>query len=97
MTKNAATTGIPGKTQSPSMHYDKPQEIVHDAALTEGQKKKALATWKVDAEALQRAEDEGMSGGESSKLIDVVAAEKALAKKTETEKAETGKQAPAAQ
>ena len=49
-------------------------------------KEKALDTWTVDAEALQRAEDEGMSGGEPSKLIDVVAAKKALGKKTESER-----------
>lgn len=76
----------PSKTESPIRHYDKPKEVVQDAALSVKQKEKALDTWTVDAEALQRAEDEGMGGGEPSKLIDVVAAKIALAKKVETGK-----------
>jgi Fe-S cluster assembly ATPase SufC len=75
----------PGKTDSPARHYHKPQEVIRDDALTPEQKRKALETWEVDAQALQRAEDEGMSGGESSKLIDVVAAKKDLDKKLGSE------------
>ena len=69
------------KIESPARHYDKPQEVVHDDALTDGQKKKALDSWEADAEALQRADDEGMTGGEPSKLTDVVDAKKELNKK----------------
>ena len=74
----------PSKTESPARHFEKPQQVVTDETLTSGQKLKALDTWEADAQALQRAEDEGMSGGESSKLIDVVAAKKHLAKKIES-------------
>jgi hypothetical protein len=81
MTKTSQSQKRPGKTESPARHYQKPQDVVQDETLTQEQKRKALDTWTVDAEALQRAEDEGMAGGESSKLIDVVSARKALDKK----------------
>ena len=81
MTKISRNLKKPSKIESPARHYQKPQEVVHDETLTQEQKRKALDTWTVDAEALQRAEDEGMAGGESSKLIDVVSAKKALDKK----------------
>jgi hypothetical protein len=84
--KIVPTKKKPNKIESPASSYKKPQEIVHDDALTHGQKKKALDTWEVDAQALERAEDEGMSGGESSKLIDVIASEKTLDKKPDPDK-----------
>ena len=65
---------MPSKAASPIRHYEKPEEVVTDDSLNKGQKAKVLETWQNDAEALQRAEDEGMSGGESSKLIDVMKA-----------------------
>ena len=71
--KKPTTTSKPSKVDSPSRHYEKPQQVVHDPALTTTQKEKALDAWQQDSEALQRAEDEGMAGGESTKLIDVVA------------------------
>lgn len=76
----------PSKIDSPSRHYENPQEVVHDPALTNNQKNKALDTWQVDSEALQRAEDEGMAGGESTKLIDVLAAKRAVKKISESDK-----------
>ena len=78
--KNTAKANKPSKVESPSRHYEKPHQVVHDAALSTTQKEKALDTWQRDAEALQRAEDEGMAGGESTKLIDVVAAKQAVKK-----------------
>jgi Fe-S cluster assembly ATPase SufC len=83
MSKASGSSKKPSKTESPARHYQKPQEVVRDATLTPEEKRKALETWTVDAEALQRAEDEGMSGGESSKLIDVVSAKKELVKMTD--------------
>ena len=74
------------KIENPESNFKKPQEIVHDDALTDGQKKKALSTWEVDAEALDRAQDEGMTGGKPSKLTDVLAAKKTLDKKPDTDK-----------
>ena len=70
----------PSKVESPSRHYDKPQEVVRDPSLSPAQKEKTLDTWRQESEDLQRAEDEGMSGGESTKLIDVVAAKRAVKK-----------------
>ena len=78
----------PSKAASPIRHYKKPDEVIGDATLTHAQKERVLDTWQGDAEALQRAEDEGMSGGESSKLIDVVAAKKTLKKSAGTGGAE---------
>ena len=68
----------PAKTDSPARHYDQPAEVVKDQTLTKGQKAEALETWKVDAEALERAEGEGMGGGEPSPMPEVVKAKKAL-------------------
>jgi hypothetical protein len=70
----------PVKTESPIRHYDKPQEVVRDRTLNVEEKHEVLDTWQDDAEALQRAEDEGMGGGEPSKLIDVVSARTTLEK-----------------
>ena len=68
----------PAKTESPARHYDRPAEVLKDRSLTKDEKGKALETWQVDAEALQRAESEGMGGGEPSRMTDVTDAKKAL-------------------
>lgn len=69
---------VPEKTESPSRHFDKPREVVHDPELTPDAKKEALDSWEEDAQSLQRAEDEGMGGGEPTNLIDVIEAKKAI-------------------
>ncbi len=74
----------PGKTESPVRHFEQPQDVVNDDDLTDKSKKKALDNWEVDAQALQRAEDEGMGGGEKSKLIDVVDAKESIGAPTKS-------------
>lgn len=81
MAKTPTDLEKPAKTESPARHYDQPAEVVKDRSLTTDEKAKALETWQVDAEALERAEGEGMGGGEPSKLTDVAAAKKELGKK----------------
>ena len=71
----------PSKVESPSQHFERPKDVLRDPSLDTGEKKAVLETWATDAEALQRAEDEGMGGGEPSKMIDVVSAKKDLDRK----------------
>jgi hypothetical protein len=86
MPKISSAKKTPNKTESPESNFKKPQEIAVDDALTRGEKKKALDTWEVDAQALERAQDEGMTGGKPSKLTDVLATTKILDKKPDIEK-----------
>ena len=72
----------PAKTESPARHYDQPAEVIKDRSLSKDDKAKVLDAWHVDAEALQRAESEGMGGGEPSRITDVVDAKKTLAANT---------------
>ena len=78
---------VPSKTESPSRHFDKPEEVVQDKTLSPSQKKESLDTWEVDAQALQRAEDEGMGGGEPTKLIETLEAKKAISAESVSPKA----------
>jgi hypothetical protein len=78
---------VPAKTESPIRHFDKPRQVVQDPNLTLKEKTKTLDSWEEDAQALQRAEDEGMGGGEPDKLIDVVEAKKAIGAKPLSAKA----------
>jgi hypothetical protein len=85
--QNAPTpTGpIPaGKMVSPGEHYDSPSEVVQDGSLSKTQKTKALDSWEHDAHRLQTADDEGMSGGEPDRLIEVVEAKKKIGAETIT-------------
>lgn len=70
------------KVENPATHYDMPQDVLDDTSLSDKLKKKALENWEVDAQALQRAADEGMTGGEPSKLIDVVDAMETIGEAT---------------
>ncbi|WP_371395350.1 hypothetical protein [Fretibacter rubidus] len=58
--------------------YDKPDDIVNDTSLTDGQKKSLLDAWMVDARALARASAEGLNGGEQPQLKSVTDALNAL-------------------
>jgi hypothetical protein len=52
------------KVESPETHFDKPQEIVRDKALSQDEKKKALGTWEQDERQLLTASNEGMPGSD---------------------------------
>ena len=73
---------LPSKLENPARHYDAPHEVVRDASLSPSDKKKALDSWEEDSQALQRAEDEGMGGGEPAKLSETLAAKKTIGAKS---------------
>jgi hypothetical protein len=65
---------IKGKTNSPSVYFDEPRDVVADAALSPNQKDAILKTLEQDARQLADATSEGMGGGERNKLHDVLTA-----------------------
>jgi hypothetical protein len=68
----------PAKTAKPHAHFDDPQQIVADPALSKQDKLEALAMLEQDARLLATATEEGVTGGEQSNLRDVLKAKKAL-------------------
>jgi len=46
-------------------------DVVQAADLSAGEKLRILRSWEADERALQRAEDEGMAGGEHAHLHQV--------------------------
>jgi hypothetical protein len=52
------------KVKNPKAHFDKPNKIVQDKALSRDEKKKALNTWEQDERQLLTASNEGMSRGD---------------------------------
>jgi hypothetical protein len=65
---------------SPADVFRRPADVVAAPDLSDEDKKKILDQWEVDAQGLSRASDEGMGGGESSKLTEVEDARRMLAK-----------------
>ena len=64
--------------EKPHSHYDHPVDVVVDPDLTKAQKRTALDALEQDARQLATASDEGMSGGEATRLHDVLAAKDVL-------------------
>jgi hypothetical protein len=56
---------------APAGEFRAPEDVAHDPSLDRQDKKKILRQWETDAEALTRAGDEGMSGGEPARLDEV--------------------------
>ena len=56
---------------SPANEYERPVDVVDSRDLSDKQKKRILNQWEVDAQGLSRASDEGMTGGEPSRLTEV--------------------------
>ena len=69
---------IDDKVQKPAAHFDQPHEVVTDSSLSKSQKVKALDTLEQDARQLSEASAEGMTGGERSKLHEVLKAKDTL-------------------
>lgn len=46
--------------RDPGRLYDRPRDVVYDHRLSRAEKEKILDSWKLDQEALIRAEDEYM-------------------------------------
>lgn len=61
---------------APANEFDAPADVANDRTLDHEDKKKILRQWKTDADALTRAADEGMSGGEPARLDEVENAER---------------------
>jgi hypothetical protein len=63
---------------NPSKEFDKPKDVVESDELSRNEKKKALEQWEIDARLMQVASEEGMTGGEPSRLGEVKKAQKDL-------------------
>lgn len=64
--------------QNPAAMFDEPQDVLTANDLSTDEKRAILDQWKQDAMQLQQAADENMTGGEPSRIEDVVEALKAL-------------------
>jgi hypothetical protein len=56
---------------NPSAHFDGPHDILQHPGLSDKQKKKVLDAWEEDARRLSVATEEGMTGGEPSRIAEV--------------------------
>jgi hypothetical protein len=65
---------------NPTARFKCPIEVVEDIGIPAGEKLTILKAWEADERALQRAEDEGMVGGEHAHLHRVLEALGRLAK-----------------
>jgi len=74
----------------PTRHYARPMDVVHDAELAPGEKRRILESWKKDAELLSTAQAENMSGGERPQLQEASLALEALEKETRALDTDTG-------
>jgi hypothetical protein len=66
------------KVEDPVGNFASPLDVVKDDALSVEQKKLALTEWEHDAVRLSVATEEGMSGGEPSRLDEVKDAQSEL-------------------
>jgi hypothetical protein len=66
------------KSKKPHERFNDPQQVVADPALSKQDKLEVLETLEQDARLLATATAEGMTGGEQSKLRDVLSEKKAL-------------------
>lgn len=66
------------KTERPHAHFEQASEIVVDPTLSKDEKLKALDAMEQDARQLAAASAEGMGGGETARLGEVLAARTAL-------------------
>jgi hypothetical protein len=62
----------------PSLAFAAPMDVVRDAAFSDAEKRRILEGWEVDAQELEVASDEGMTGGEPALLQRVQNALRAL-------------------
>ena len=55
-------------TLTPAVEFKRPMDVVEAAGISSHEKLFILRAWETDERALQRAEDEGMVGGEHDHL-----------------------------
>jgi hypothetical protein len=76
------TTSIPLQLKelvaNPSAHFDGPHDILEHLGLSDEQKKMVLDAWEEDARRLSIATEEGMTGGEPSRVAEVLEAKAEL-------------------
>ena len=73
----------------PSTHFDTPAEVVETDDLTRTQKAKALDNWEEDSRRLAVATEEGMTGGEPSRVTEVADAKADLGVKSSKSRSPT--------
>lgn len=66
------------KVEHPAKVFSDPKEVVADQTLSTHEKRRALDSLEQDARQLAVASAEGMSGGEETKLRDVMQAKRSL-------------------
>lgn len=66
----------------PTAEYETPMAVVEDEQLTAEQKLLILKSWRKDAELMQTAQEENMTGGERPHLQDVALAMQELHERT---------------
>ena len=69
------------KVEDPVGNFASPADIVKDQELSAKQKQDALTAWEQDSVRLSVATEEGMSGGEPSRLDEVMDAQAELPEK----------------
>lgn len=57
--------------KNPVENFDTPMDVARDAQLSEEEKREALRRWEYDSRLLSVATEEGMGGGEPSRLDEV--------------------------
>lgn len=67
--------------QEPQKNFASPGEVVSDEKLSLNEKQTALKNWEQEARQLAVAEEEGMTGGEPSRLDEVKEAQSKLPEK----------------
>jgi hypothetical protein len=63
---------------NPGAHFETPLSVADTGDLSKPQKKKVLDAWEEDARRLAVATEEGMAGGEPSRLTEVAEAKAKL-------------------
>jgi hypothetical protein len=67
--------------QNPAEHFASPRDLIHEESLSHDEKRKALEVWEEDSRRLSVAEEEGMTGGERSQVVEVAEAQTKLGMK----------------
>ncbi|MCA0400248.1 MAG: hypothetical protein LCH38_05465 [Proteobacteria bacterium] len=70
----ALTLNVSDVIESPTTHFDMPADVVNYPGFTDEEKKQVLDAWEEDARRLSVATEEGMGGGEPSRLAEVAEA-----------------------
>ena len=66
---------------NPARFYRAPSDVARDRRFTDEERLQILEAWERDARAMSVASDEGMTGGESTRLSEVVEARAEIEKR----------------